>query len=356
MKKQTYHQVKVNNKQLVLDLILQNPKISRVDLAKLSGLSGGTITALTNELILENKIRESSKVSSNGGRPKISLEVVHQPDEILIFEIKQRSIFLKKFDYNNHLVYEKQIQTNYINGNYVVDTIITEVNLQPIKPIKVGVLIEENIAPNDITYLLSTGISQDNISLNDALKMFLDIGVTVDYTLKYFLNEEVFNVQLEKVKLYAYINIDHNLQTTIMYKGKELPYFDKQKKIALVDVLISKNLLSKWEAIVPDFPSTSNLTNDLIVRNNLMNKKLYQQFLELLSEALKTMLLFYPLDAIFLVGKNYLTPGLDQDLCELIKDYKVNPYMICKMIQVSELEPAKNLNKILVSKKLLGGI
>lgn len=78
--------LKVQNRALVLNSIRQYGSISRVDLARHTGLSVGAVTALTRELVDNGLIYEKQEGDSRGGRPPILLAL--QPEGAYVIGAK----------------------------------------------------------------------------------------------------------------------------------------------------------------------------------------------------------------------------------------------------------------------------
>lgn len=347
MEKKSLVDVRENNKKLVLDLILKNPGISRLELAKLSHLSGGTITSLINELIEMDKVLETKKRASTGGRPKIGLEIV-KPDFVnAIFEIKQRSMIFKLFK-NEDLVKERFLRMYYLNGNTIIDTITIILDSLHVELNHVGILLEENIDDNELNYLFDTSLSQDSISFEMALKSKISTTVTVERNLKYLLSEEVMNVTLDQVKLFAYVSINEQLMTQVFDNNALLGFSNKTESVFSLRKYFEINKkLEKWQSL-----ANIHNTQKPVNQNKSLDTN-YKRFVVLLSEAIKALLLFYPLDAIFLVGKSRLFPNLDKDLFRNI-DEESNLKLIQTVIPTS-IDVASNLNRIILKQKLIGG-
>jgi predicted NBD/HSP70 family sugar kinase len=64
------------NRSAILALIVSRGPISRVEIARQLSLSGGTVTALTRELVDDGLVSELDKEPSSGGRPAIRLALV----------------------------------------------------------------------------------------------------------------------------------------------------------------------------------------------------------------------------------------------------------------------------------------
>ncbi len=78
--------LKVQNRAAVLNTIRQHGSISRVDVSRHTGLSVGTVTALTRELVESGLIYEKQEGDSRGGRPPILLAL--QPEGAYVVGIK----------------------------------------------------------------------------------------------------------------------------------------------------------------------------------------------------------------------------------------------------------------------------
>lgn len=358
MQKHSLQDVKSQNKELLLKLIFENPDISRLDLANLSGLSGGTITSLVNELMQESKIHETAKMISTGGRRKTGLKVVSESGNIIIFEIKQRSLVQKIYDSNDELIIEEKYGMPYMNGNFIVEKIIEVCNKRPTLPLKIGILIEENIRETEISYMVSTGVSQENISLESALRMFTNIEFVIDYSLKYSLNEEVLKVKFNKVERYAYISVDYQLNTQVFEKGNPAT-FVPNTLLQLVEILTQRGLSDKWATAMGyrnDLRIVTNAEGMDVYAGSRKSKGQYLSLIECLAIVIETMLLFYRLDAIFLTGKAKSMPTLDQDLAiALNKKSKSRESLLIKTIVEMKGNSAKNMHRVLMESQLIGG-
>ncbi len=73
MKKATLQQTKIHNKRLVLRIIYDREKISRADVARITGLTRATVSSSVRELIDEGYVIEKELGASKGGKPPILL-------------------------------------------------------------------------------------------------------------------------------------------------------------------------------------------------------------------------------------------------------------------------------------------
>ncbi|HJF20422.1 MAG TPA: ROK family transcriptional regulator [Enterococcus columbae] len=79
------------NRALILDLIYSRSPISRIDIAKMTGITPATTSALTNELIKEGLVKEIGEEDSvKAGRKKIFLEVAEKVTFFLGIELSEK--------------------------------------------------------------------------------------------------------------------------------------------------------------------------------------------------------------------------------------------------------------------------
>lgn len=71
------------NRSLILHSIRQRGSISRTDLASITGLTSGTVSNITNELLKEGIIITKGTTDSKGGRPKVLLEINSKSNLVL---------------------------------------------------------------------------------------------------------------------------------------------------------------------------------------------------------------------------------------------------------------------------------
>jgi biotin operon repressor len=76
--KATRQHTRNHNSRLVLRVIYEDEAISRADIARKTGLTRTTVSAVVNELIEQGLIEETGAGQSSGGRLPILLRVVHE--------------------------------------------------------------------------------------------------------------------------------------------------------------------------------------------------------------------------------------------------------------------------------------
>lgn len=312
--------VRKKNKEIVKKAIFDHPQISRVELAEYTGLSGGTITNLVNELLASGEILESFEQKSTGGRRRVGLVIQMTADHVVLVEVKHRQISFKIYDTTKQLIETKVMRTNYVNGNTIVEFMVEELERLAKKPVKIGLLIDENMIESELSYMLSTGLSQDNIPIRDALKMFKIDQVEIEFTSQYHLEEEIANAKLEGIENYIYTALDYEMTAQIYMRGKLVDH-SGQTVISMSPLLEQMGLLDKWREVFHTVATLKNSPVGTVSGKSLLSLKKSPQktIAEITASVLAIILNFYDLDAVFMVGNGTNIPGIEHSVQKLLR-------------------------------------
>jgi len=88
----SYKLLKGMNESLVLNIIRQQGPISRVDIARLTGLTQPTVTNITNKLMESNLIMESMMGESSGGRRPVLLKMNPEALNVIVIHISSNKL------------------------------------------------------------------------------------------------------------------------------------------------------------------------------------------------------------------------------------------------------------------------
>ncbi|NOU96092.1 ROK family protein [Paenibacillus sp. LMG 31456] len=97
-------QVKQNNMSEVLGRIWQYRQASRVELVERTGLTSGTLTNLTHELIEMNVLRENESISGNVGRRRVMLGFDPRVYRIIGLDIGRTALEIVVMDLNGEIL------------------------------------------------------------------------------------------------------------------------------------------------------------------------------------------------------------------------------------------------------------
>lgn len=87
MKKSSLRTVKEKNRRLILRALLTEGGLSRIELAKQTGLSPSTITALVGELLAEGVVQESGLRAATAGRSRAGLTICPDYGRVVVVDI-----------------------------------------------------------------------------------------------------------------------------------------------------------------------------------------------------------------------------------------------------------------------------
>jgi len=99
------------NQTVLLHLIRERQPISRVDIARLTGLRPGTISSIVNRLIRNGVIYEGAEGPSSGGRKPTYLNINAENAYVLAIDIGVRDTAYAVSDFNGRILKQKNIIT-----------------------------------------------------------------------------------------------------------------------------------------------------------------------------------------------------------------------------------------------------
>jgi hypothetical protein len=230
--------LKLHNRRLLIQTVIDRKNPSRISLAGDTGLSPSTVSMLVSELLDEGILIESGLALDTGGRGRRKLEINPEYGTIAVIEITRGSVSL--FLYNMALEERKPQNirvypiagTNYgdggtvrdITGNSIflaVSSMVTEEFNTPVwGPLAgIGLLFREDVLEGDLNVVFSTSLSADNISLRDALYTRFKVPVIGEYSMSEILS---CVESPEPIKNSAHIAIAGSILIGMTIDGKPL--------------------------------------------------------------------------------------------------------------------------------------
>lgn len=107
------------NQTVLLHLIRERQPISRVDIARITGLRPGTISSIVNRLIKRGVIFEGAEGPSSGGRKPTYLNINAENAYVLAVDIGVRDTTYAVSDFNGRILKQKNIVTEGDAGEFV---------------------------------------------------------------------------------------------------------------------------------------------------------------------------------------------------------------------------------------------
>ncbi|MCW2639444.1 MAG: family transcriptional regulator [Dactylosporangium sp.] len=94
----TVRDVRRTNRSVLLSKLFLDGRVSRLELSRLTGLSAGTVSNVTGELIDEGLVVEAGLVESDGGRPRVLLAVDPRYGYVIGVDVGETGIKVELFD------------------------------------------------------------------------------------------------------------------------------------------------------------------------------------------------------------------------------------------------------------------
>ena len=314
------------NQRKVIRLIATKAAITRVDLAKLTGLTKMTITNLVNEWISDGILKEDkAPADNNRGRPKMILRFSDKAPKIIGFMIQQNRITLsigtlsgeiekswsKTIGENDPIVIVDDLINNllseYINTTFLLASYINVDGLpyeNVIDFIKKKINIEifqgsVNDAILSYEHLKNANIKSDNILLIN-----LDQDISSSY-----LGEEKDRTPIRP-------NLGH---VSIDYNGLSCPCGRKGCLNAYISKPVMEKKMRDISKMKLDFAGFCQLQNK---KNDSKIDWVFKDMMEKLGHGISNVLMVVNIDSVVLSGELQYIP--DRYISKLEKDLRVS--------------------------------
>jgi predicted NBD/HSP70 family sugar kinase len=96
--RRTVRDLRRHNRSRVLSKLFFDGPLSRQELTQLTGLSAGTVSNVTGELVEERLVVEAGLVDSDGGRPRVLLRVDHGYGQVVGVDVGETGVKVELFD------------------------------------------------------------------------------------------------------------------------------------------------------------------------------------------------------------------------------------------------------------------
>lgn len=228
MEKQDQLLMKKQNKNLVLEIIKNKSPISRMEIAKVTGMSPTSITRIVNELYLQGFVRETELVTSGVGRKATLLDVCGDVLYTIGVEIDKLIIKIGIVNYVGKLVAWQSVSRVASEGyNETLEKVsnnmkeLIEVNSIPTEKI-IGLAVG---LPGLIDYKngvvkVSDQLSWKNVNLANDLKQLTTFNVIVDNELKMKVVAENFMGMAKDSQNVVLVGIGSGIGSAIILNGE----------------------------------------------------------------------------------------------------------------------------------------
>ena len=124
IRKRGLQDVKRRNRQVIIQTILENDGLSRVEIAQRTELSPSTVSTLVAELIGEGILTESGSHTTTAGRSRTGLTINAGFGAVAVVEIGRKESSMTLFDMALHPLATRILAQEYLAGNELYETIV----------------------------------------------------------------------------------------------------------------------------------------------------------------------------------------------------------------------------------------
>lgn len=229
MKKRSLKDVKKANRQLIIQLILSNENMSRIELSNQTGLSPSTVSSLVSELLDQGILVENGVRVVTAGRSRTELQINPQLGIVAVAEIGRNSAELYLYDMALKSSHKEVIANTYMAGNELligitsaIFRVVGDEALHTGKLKGMGLLFQEDMIASEFNVMYSTGFASATISLREALVTQFHIPVTEEYSQTYTVRQVLEKEQDDTSKNQAHITIGSRVVVDVTQNGNTI--------------------------------------------------------------------------------------------------------------------------------------
>ena len=211
------------NRDIVLELIRFRQPVSRVELARFSGLQPSTISIIVEQLISERWVREGAVVRRSRGRPSTMLEV---NDFLVTFalDIRPDRAILAVVDLTGRFLSRETVMT-VSDPELALKHIIEKMRLLQDRHIDksfegIGVSVPGRVHPETQRLLLAPNLHWQGFDIKSALEEGLNLQVEIDNDANACLLSESWSGRLAGVTNAVLVAVSEGIGTAILSGGQ----------------------------------------------------------------------------------------------------------------------------------------
>ncbi len=225
MRKKGLKDIKQKNRQTIVDTIIENNGLSRVEIAQKTELAPSTVSVLVTELLGEGILMEAGSIGT-AGRSRTALTVNPEFGSIAIIEIGRRETRVTWFDMLLHHLATDVISRRYVTGNQLLSLITNHIrdvrnDFPPLAGL--GLLFQEDMRESDFRVMYSTGFSSASITLKEALITQYRVPIEEEYSIAYTVTHALAEEVDLDARNSAHISVGSRVLTSITLNGADVP-------------------------------------------------------------------------------------------------------------------------------------
>lgn len=225
MRAQNQAEIKLNNRNLVMELLIRKAPISRIELSKVTGLSKMTVTNIIKDLVEEGLVIETGAEQTAFGRKPITLQIKPKSKIFLGVYIARNKVCVVAGDLCGNLLAEKSVVTPQnqqllMEEIYrLLDAVISEFESDKIQSIGVA-----SIAPldfkNGIILNPPNFFGIENLEIVKLLEERYPFSVYLDREVNAAALAEWLFGKAKQISDYIYVGVANGIGAAIMSEDK----------------------------------------------------------------------------------------------------------------------------------------
>jgi N-acetylglucosamine repressor len=228
MEKQDQLLMKRQNKNLVLEIVKNHSPISRMEIAKMTGMSPTSITRIINELQLQGFVRETELVTSGVGRKAALLDVCGDVLYTIGVEIDKLIIKIGIVNYIGEMVAWQSLSRSESEGYHVtlekvvrnILGLIDKNRIPSERIIGIGVGLPGSIDYKNGVVKVSDQLKWKNVNLAEDLQQLSNFAVFIDNELKMKIEAENFKGMAKDSQNAVLVGIGSGIGAAIILNGE----------------------------------------------------------------------------------------------------------------------------------------
>jgi hypothetical protein len=225
LQKRSLKDVKRKNRQTVVNSLIENNGLSRVEIAQKTELAPSTVSALVTELIGDGILIEAGTIGT-AGRSRTALTVNPEFGSIAIVEVSRRETRVSWFDMSLQHRATDVISRRYVTGNQLLALITNHIHetRKDFPPLAgLGLLFQEDMRESDFRVMYSTGFSSASITLKEALITQYRIPIEEEYSIAYTVSHALAEEVDLDTRNSAHISVGSRILASVTLNGADVP-------------------------------------------------------------------------------------------------------------------------------------
>ena len=321
--------VKEKNRRLILRTLLAEGVLSRIELAKHTGLSPSTITALVGELLAEGIVQESGLRAATAGRSRSGLTICADYGRVVVVDIGRSHAVLYIYDMALQCVFRTVLPDHGGDGNELLTSISDAVfqgfsmdDLHAGKMKSIGLLFQDDTEISEFRVMYSTGYTAATISLREALFTQFKVPIMEEYSRVYTVSHALAEAGKSVGTNYAHIDLGDRAVVQIVQQNRPVALRDAGQA-DVTDLLLpgGSSLLELAQSFEAEPPaqqaaalcSTQSAISCFTVR---------------LSSVAKMLCSLFVIEKLYLSGPAAASPAFMRGVSQKLKSPEVRPVVL----------------------------